>query len=166
MKYFSILITLLSLESCSQKPKIEITSEYIFNEYWRNSFTNSFMIEKMIVKKDSVLNILEPSFSVTANSQNVVDKLENDSSFVYKYISLNENKTIGETIYFDKPNNGFWYATDLRSYTLLDEIEIIGNLQKKSWYKISDLRGMQFFKYVYVDSTGKTHSFDRNLANY
>jgi hypothetical protein len=77
MKFFSILIIILSaLEGCSQKPKLEITTEYVLNKYWDKPFSNFFIVEKMKVKKDSTLDIFQPGFKPTANGSNVTEKLE------------------------------------------------------------------------------------------
>ena len=165
----SILIVLalfLISSSCFKSYKIEITTDYIINEYWSTASTNFFEIEKMKIKQDSILNIFQPGFEEVSNNWNIVKKLETDNTFIYHYRSNSPSNIIGDTIYFNKWNQGSW-AVDARmkGKSLGTTFETIGNLQRDSWYKFSNLRSAQFYVYVYVDN-GKVYRFDQNLSNF
>ena len=163
---FSLFILFFGLTGCFQKPsEIEVTTEYIRNEYWNKTSMISFEIEKMKVKQDSILNIFQHGFKGVSNNWNIVEKLETDSSFIYHYIS--NSTSIGDTVYFDKSKGGDW-STDFRmkDVSLGTTFKTIGNLQRDSWYKFSGLRSGQFYVLIYIDSIGKTYRFDQNLNNF
>jgi|GEM_PF-2492690 len=167
MKIVCLLVSIVfTAESCSQAPKIQITKEYLVNRYWGNGFSNYFIIEKMKLKQDSSLDIFRTDFNATANSVNVVEKLESDTSFAYHYVSRDNTRILDDIIYFGKSNKGEWHAANLRLKTLGQKVEILGNLENNTWYKFSKLRDRPFFVYVYVDSIGMTHRFDYDLSNY
>lgn len=154
-------------QGCSQKPKIEITPEYIKSKYWNKSSTNFFIIEKMKVKQDSVLNIFQPGFNLKiSNHWNITEKLEVDTSFVYTYDSHSMHKITGNKIFFNQSNEGDWVTGSIRFTGERKKMETIGNLENNTWYKFSKLRDRPLYIYVYVDSTGKVHRFDQDLSNY
>ena len=75
MRIVFIIAIIFSLESCSQEPKIVITKDYISNRYWDN-YNNDMHVEKMKLKKDSVLNIFSSDFKKEIpNHWNITNKL-------------------------------------------------------------------------------------------
>jgi hypothetical protein len=157
-----------AIQSCSQKPTIEITPAYITNGYWDQSLSNFFVIQKMKVKKDSVLDITQPGFDQNvANNTDITEKLEEDASFVFLYISQDQKKILGDTIYFDVPNKGNWFVTEASLNKLGPKRNVIGKLSRKTWYKFSQLRGGQrFYVYVYIDEKDKGRLFDQYSSNF
>ena len=154
-----IFLFALCFTSCYNK-KIEITTEYIINENWGKQMSRPIMVEKMRVKRDSIIN---PFLDLSQGE--ILSKLEEDSSFRW-FANVNIGKNTEEIyrtkkIYFAK-DNGFTWRDDVASrYTT-----IFGNLEIKTWYKFSGLVGYPYFVYVYVDSTNQVHRFDANMANY
>jgi hypothetical protein len=159
MKYASLIILAL-LVGCSKK-KIEITPEYIINENWSKMNDdpggNSIKIEKMKVKKDSILNYqsLKPAETLR--------KLEEDSLFRwFANVKTEQGGSYEDRkIYFNK-DNGFTWLNDVDH----SQTEIFGNLEKGSWYKFSNLLSHPYFIYVYIDSSSTVHRFDWSPANY
>ena len=163
----ALFILFIALNSCLKQYKIEITKAYIINEYWEEASTNFFEIEKMKIKQDSILNIFQPGFKEVANNWNIVKKLETDNTFMYQYRSSSTSNIIGDTIYFNKSNDGSWTVDSrMKGVSLGTTFETIGNLQGDSWYKFSNLRSAQFYIYIYVDSIGKVYRFVQDLSNY
>ncbi len=164
MKITSPLIPfVLMLFGCSSG-KVEITNEYIINENWskqnEEAFANSITIDKMKVKKDSIID----PFSDLDQGE-ILRKLEKDPSFMH-YANVKISKWEGyknKKIYFNR-NNGFYWGSKSR-FNSDDTTTTIGNLKPISWYRFTDLGAIAQI-YVYVDSTNKVHRFDVNLANY
>ncbi|MGS2765215.1 hypothetical protein [Sinomicrobium sp. M5D2P9] len=154
---FILLLTVL-FGSCKD---IEITKEYIKNDYW-DDHNNAIQINKMKVI-DSTLNVLDPDFEIEPNHSNIVNKIEMDSSFYASYaglnaFALNKPKLKGK-IYFNKDNGWKWSFNGQKK-------EIIGELENDTWYKFSRLTNDAYYLYVYIDSTGIAHKYGVNLANY
>lgn len=171
MKNFILILLSFCLSGCyfHEKKKIVITNEYILNESWSNNH-NGILIEKMKIKSDSSLNVLDSGFnSGGINNWNVVNKLELDSSFVYSYnvgSAYEPNSSLSELsekkLYFNKPNKSLWVKGRFSG----DTIKILGNLKNDSWYKFSELTPItKFFVFVYVDDNGKIHRFDQDLSS-
>lgn len=168
MKLILILVisTTLIFQKCSQKPKILVSSEYIINEYWKDPFSNFFEINRMHVKKDSILDLFAPGFNTDLpNHWNIVEKLEADSLH-FHYISNNKTRITGDTIFFSKKNDGKWFRSKSKWQALTDESDFIESLEKKTWYQFSHLRPGKFYLFVYIDSTGQAHCFKQDLSNY
>jgi hypothetical protein len=150
----------LAFIGCSDK-KIEITADYIINENWnkKNDVTggNSIKINRMNVKKDSIIN----PFSDLNNAE-ILNKLEEDSLCRwYANVKIEGEGYKNRKIYFNK-DNGFTWLDDVRKKRTM----IFGNLEKGNWYKFSNLVTYPYFVYVFIDSANKVHRFDLNLANY
>jgi hypothetical protein len=159
--FFPIVLALI-LAGCSNE-KIEITPYYI-NENWSkkndNAGGNSIAIQRMTVKKDSIIN----PFSHLDNAE-ILGKLEEDTSFMYYTNVKIEGKSYkGKKIYFNQ-YNGFYWESKSR-YNSDDTTQTVGSLKRGNWYKFSDLVSYPYFVYIYVDSSKKVHRFDVNLANY
>lgn len=149
------LISVLIFTSCLNK-KIEITSDYITNANW-NEQANAIKINKLRLKKDSTINPVSD-----LNQVELLEKLEDDTSFLFvANVKYNGEKYSTRKVYFNKNNGFFWWSDKGEAKT-----EAIGNLQKDNWYKFSDLVTYPYYVYVYVDTLGKAHCFDVNLANY
>ena len=157
-----IFIIILLLQSCSQEPKIVITKDYISNKYW-DRYNNSIRVERMNLKKDSILNVFDSNFEKNIpNHWNVSNKLEIDSAFYFGYNGLNikEDKLkLKDKVYFNKSNGFNWYSNN-------GEREIIGQLKNNSWYKFSNLKTIPFYVYIYIDNEGKVHRFNVDMSNY
>ncbi|WP_299675538.1 hypothetical protein [uncultured Tenacibaculum sp.] len=173
MKKFFILSTLVCcFSNCSffEHKKIIITKDYIINENWINDH-NGIFIERMKVKQDSIINILDVNFDgADINSINIVNKLEKDSLFFYSYnvgktydSSMSLSKLSEKKIYFHKPNEGLWVKGRFSG----DTVKVLGSLGNNKWYKFSNLKSRtKFFVFIYVDTTGQVHRFDQDLSNY
>lgn len=172
-KFLFVAITALTLNSCS---KIEITKEYINNDYW-NSQNNAIQINKMKVT-DSTLNVLSSDFVIEPNHWNIVNKIKIDTSFYASYSGLNSiypNKSkLKGKVYFNKNNGWKWLFKSslypnqegLNWSSKVQEKAIIGELENNTWYRFSGLKmNRTYHVYVYVDSNGNTHNFGVNLAN-
>jgi hypothetical protein len=158
-KIFAILFALI-FAGCSDK-KIEITPEYIINENWSKKNDegggNSIKIDKMRVKKDSIIN----PFSDLDNAD-ILNKLEEDSLFRwFANVKIEGKSYKDKKIYFNQ-DNGFTWLDDVERR----RTKIFGNLEKDNWYKFSHLISYPYYVYIYVDSSNKVHRFDVNLANY
>lgn len=158
-----LLLAVVILQSCFlESKKITITKDYIINEYW-DDYNNAIYVEKLKVKKDSVLDIFDPSFKRKgANNWNVVHKLEVDDSFYFGYSGLNANvekKKMKGKISFTKDNGFDWYTNK-------GNVSVIGELKKNTWYKFKGLRSRAYYLFVYVDSIGNTHKFSQDLSNF
>lgn len=162
MRNLIILVAFAILQSCSLEPKIIITKDYINNKYW-NNYNNAIHVEKLKLKKDSILDIFKPNFdSGGVNNWNVTNKLEIDSTFYFGYSGLNsknDKKKMKGKISFINDNGFNWYSSK-------GSVDIIGKLQNNSWYKFSNLKSTPVYFYVYVDSEGNTHKFSEDLSNY
>lgn len=164
-KLFLILFALI-FAGCSEK-KIEITPEYIINENWskknEEAWANSITIQRMKVKKDSVINPL-----TEINNAELLGKLEEDTPFMhYANVKIKQGESYkGKKIYFNQ-YNGFYWGNKSR-YNSDDTTQTIGALQHGSWYRFSDLGviGNPYYIYIYIDSTNTAHRFDVNLSNY
>ena len=142
-------------------PRIEITRDYIINENWskKNDVVggNSIKIEKMKVKKDSIINLVSD-----LKNEEILSKLEEDSLFRwYANVKIHENSYKNRKIYFSK-DNGFTWLDDIEKKRTM----VLGNLEKGNWYKFSDLVSYPFYVYLYVDSSNTIYRLDKNLANY
>ena len=158
-KIFPVLFALI-VAGCSDK-KIEITPEYIINENWSKKNDqgggNSIKIDKMRVRKDSIIN----PFSALSNAD-ILNKLEEDSLFRwFANVKIEEGSYKDKKIYFDR-DNGFTWLDDVER----KRTRVFGSLEKDNWYKFSHLVSYPYYVYVYVDSSNKVHRFDVNLANY
>lgn len=158
-----ITVVLILLQNCSYQPskKIEITPAYIKNDFWKTPFSSFFVIEKMNLMKDSISIKLDSSFNTR-----ILNYLETDTSFIYTFSSNDRSKIIDDTIFFNAPNEGTWITGGIRYNGIRRKTETIGNLQNNCWYKFSELRDFPFYLYVFVDSNGNIHRFDRNLSNF
>lgn len=164
MRIVTVLTMLLSLQSCSQEPKIVITKDYISNKYW-DEYNRILLIEKMKVKKDSVLDIFAPGFEKDVpNHWNITNKLEVDSTFTYRNSLSNEKKSnSSNTIYFNRRNTNNW---NFGHFSIEEQVPIIGPLENSTWYKFSNLKTIPYYIYVYVDDTGTVHRFNVDMSNY
>ena len=171
-KVTTFLIIGICLSGCFffENKRIAITKEYIINENWVDGH-NGIIIEKMKIRQDSSLNILDPNFDKgSINNWNVVNKLELDSSIVYSYnvgLTYDSSKSLSKSsdkkLYFTKPNKNLW----VKGLFSGDTIETIGELQNDAWYRFSNLTPItKFYVFIYVDNNGNTHRFDQDLSNY
>lgn len=165
MRILIIIATVLLFQSCSQEQetKIVITKDYISNEHWDDERNNAILIERMKLKKDSLLDIFSSDFEKEIpNHWNITNKLEVDSTSYFGYSGLNIKKDkvkLKGKIFFNK-NNGFeWYSAN-------DDKTIIGSLENNTWYKFSSLKTIAYYVYIFVDDTGKIHRFNVNMANF
>ena len=149
------VLWLFLVSSCSDE-KMEITTEYIINSNWTDQ-ANAIKITKMKLKKDSaILNIN------TLYQQELLSKLEEDSSFMFVgNVPPNGVKYSERKVFFNK-DNGFWWWTADGNH----KQKVIGNLKMGSWYEFSDLLTYPYSFYVYIDSANDAHRFNVNLANY
>ena len=157
------ILFLIFLSGCKEK-KIEITSEYIIDEYWDKQDYPGLEIDRMKLKKDSVIN----PFSDLPQTK-ILSKLEEDSSFRWE-INLYPNKGQkfkDKKIYFNMDNGSDWYRRPEIKMPEIRKVRTIGNLNKNTWYKFSGIYDInQYYSCVYVDSTFKVHRFFINMANW
>jgi len=164
MRYLiGFYITILFF-SCAENKRIEITNEYIINENWDESII--VCVEQMKVKEGHTANIFDPNFDLNQpNHWNIVNSLETDSTAtIYNYFQEKKFSSVDDKmLFFDKNNGVKWRkgCHGLNEYA----VEIIGVLKKDTWYKFSKLKTKPYFIYIYVDSTGSTHSFKQDLSN-
>lgn len=161
MRQFFFRISIIMLFGGCVNKKIEITNEYIINEYWskKNDISggNSIKINKMTIKKDSVFN----PYSDLGNEE-VLDKLQEDSLFEwYANVKTEERTYKNQKIYFNKDNGFTWLDNVTKERT-----RIFGNLEKGNWYKFSILKTSHHYVYIYIDSLKMAHRFDIDLSNY
>ena len=153
-RYTSILL-LTTLLSCSDK--IEITSDFITNQYWDDYNSNITIMKLMITKGD--IDITSENFKTNYHVE-LLSKLSIDSTNIYSKQSANRYLNQNDTVYFDRYNG--WYWNNNKSKT-----ETIGQLEKKVWYRFSNLKmNTKYNIYVYVDSLGTTHNYVVNNANF
>lgn len=155
MKHVLNILAFLFLTGCINK-KIEITREYIVNENWNES-ANAIKINKMRLKNDSTLDI------ANLNQVDVVNRLEEDSSFIYvANVKIKSGeKYSGKRIYFGKDNGFYWWTDGGNNKT-----KILGDLEKGQWYKFSRLVTYPYYVYIYIDDLNNVHRQDVNLSNY
>jgi len=89
------------IPGCANK-KIEITHEYIINENWskKNDVAggNAIKIDKMKVKKDSIINLFTDLYD-----EEILNKLEEDSLFRwFANINIEGQSYKNRKIYFNK----------------------------------------------------------------
>jgi len=158
--YIFLILFALMFAACSNE-KIEITSDYIINEFWNKDDeqvgANSIQVKKMKVKKDSLLN----PYSDLSQAE-ILSKLEYDSSFIFvANIKIQPGESYkNKKIYFDKDNGFYWWTDHGNRKT-----KILGKLEINNWYEISNLRPYPYY-IIYIDSTDTAHNFDINVANY
>lgn len=162
MKTLVLIIGVLFINSCSIGPKIVITKNFISNQYW-DDYNNAIHVQKMKIIKDSVLDISDSNFNKnTPNHWNITNKLEVDSTFYFGYSGLNENQNnvkLKGRVYFTKANGFLWYTDNGNK-------SIVGSLENNTWYKISDLKNIPFYVYVFIDNKGNSHIFKVDNSNY
>lgn len=162
MRKVFIAAIIFSLKSCSQEPKIVINEDYIINRHWDN-YNNDIHVEKMKLKKDSVLDIFSSDFKKEVpNHWNITNKLEADSTSYFGYSGLNIKKNkvkLKDKIFFNKDNGFEWYSESGNK-------TVVGSLEKDTWYKFSNLRTVAYYIYVYVDNEGELHRYNVNMSNY
>lgn len=159
MKKLIALVVCIGLQSCFFEPSITITKDYIVNNYW-DQYNHILLIEKMKIKENKRLDVFDPNFKRnTPNHWNIANKLEVDSTFIYR------NSTSGKTtkIYFNKKNENDW---SFGHFTIEKEVSEIGSLKNDTWYKFSNLRTLAYYVYIYVDPLGEVHRFNVNLSNF
>lgn len=148
------LFLLLILHSGCVKPEIIITREYIINGYW-NEHAREIIIEKMKVKTDSVINYSRINVDLQL-------KLMVDSTFIYHaYVSVIKRAHSKTKIYFNKDNGFTWTKQNSNS-----SFKTIGDLEKNTWYKFSELVTFPYYVFVYIDSNGVVNRYNLNLSNY
>ena len=157
-----ILLFFSFIFSCSQKPKIIITKEYIINKHW-NEYNNAIHVEKMKTKNGHVLSVFSKSFdSIIRSNWDLNNVLQADTTFYFGYSGLNTKKDkikLKDTVYFNRENGYHWYVNN-------EKRSKIGVLENKNWYKFSRLRSTAYYVYIYVDSIGEIHRFNVNMSNY
>lgn len=140
---------------------IEITDRYIVNDHWDGKYNNAIRIDKMIVLDDR-MDVFSKGFIKNSMFWDFENTLAKDSSLSSSYWGQNtpEKPYMEGKVFFDKDNGWNWNLNGVESRT-------IGKLEKDTWYKFSSLTvNTKYYKYVYVDNTGKTHIFSVNKANY
>jgi hypothetical protein len=156
---------ILAIASCSEKKRVSVTPEYITSSDWSKQFSSSFYMQRMFPKKDSLLDIFHPDFFEGGNSMLLVPKLEPDS-FAYQYKSESPSGPIGDTVYFQKKNKGMWYKSRGFNDPKPIRLEVVDNLERKGWYRFSQIVSFPHELYVYCDSAGMVHSFGHDLSNF
>lgn len=137
--------------------RIEITNEFIVNDHWDGKYNNAIQIDKMIVL-DKRLDVFSKGFIKNSLYWDFENSLEKDNSFTCSY--WRNKPYIKGKVYFDKNNGWNWNVNGIEKPT-------IGKLENGNWYKFSKLlMNTKYYKYVFVDSIGKTHVFSVNKANY
>ena len=107
---------------------------------------------------DNRLDVFSKGFIKNSHYWDFENSLENDKTLTCNYWG-NELYT-KDKVYFDKNNGWNWNVNGIEKPT-------IGKLENGNWYKFSNLlMNTKYYKYVYVDSIGKTHVFSVNKANY
>lgn len=172
MRILIIIATVLLFQSCSQEQeaKIVITKDYISNKHWDDERNNSILVERMKLKKDSVLNIFSSDFKgEIPNHWNITNKLEVDSTFRYSYAGLDskgDRVKLKGKVFFNKDNGFYWnFGSTYYDHKKTDK-NTIGSLENNTWYKFSDLKTIAYYVYIYVDGEGKVHRFNVNMANF
>lgn len=151
-----VFVALFWTNFVPEKNRIEITNEFILNDYW-DEYNHLIQIDKMILL-DSRLDVFSKGFIENSLFWDFENSLEKDQSFTCSYWG-NELAT-KDTVYFDQNNNWNWKVNGIEKPT-------IGKLENGNWYKFSNLlMNTKYYKYVFVDSIGKTHVFSVNKANY
>ncbi len=164
------MVTIVFFTSCSEEPKIVIAKDYIINKHWDDERNNAILVERMKLKKDSVLNIFSSDFKgEIPNHWNITNKLEVDSTFMYSYAGLNSKEDrvkLKGKIFFNKDNGFYWnFGNTYYGHKKTDK-NVIGSLENNTWYKFSDLKTIAYYVYVYIDGEGKVHRFNVNMSNY
>lgn len=164
MKLLIIIPIFLLFQSCSQGQEIVITKDYIDNGYW-DEYNRSLLIEKMKIKKDSILDIFDPNFKKEVpNHWNITNKLVVDSTFVYRNSLLDQKKiNFSRRIYFNQRNANDW---NFGHYSIDKQFPTIGSLERNTWYKFSKLKTRPFYIYIYIDGAGEIHRFNVDMSNY
>ena len=122
IKKITLIISVLILQSCSLEPKIVITKDYIKNKHW-DTYNHILLIERMKLKKDSVLNVMDPNFEGDIpNHWNITDKLEVDSTFIYRNSISEEDIKSNSKIYFDQKNKNDWHFDLFVLHVLTDYV--------------------------------------------
>jgi hypothetical protein len=147
-----------------------ITKDYISNKHWGDERNNAILIEKMKLKKDSLLNIFDPNFKKEIpNHWNITNKLEVDSTFRYSYAGLDskgDRVKLKGKVFFNKDNGFYWnFGNTYYAHKKTDK-STIGSLENNTWYKFSDLKTTAYYVYIFVDDKGKVHRFNVNMSNY
>ncbi len=151
-----VSVALFRTDFVPKKNRIEITNEFIINDYW-DEYNHAIQIEKMTVL-DNRLDVFSKKFITNAHYCDFENSFEKDNTLTCNY--WGNELYIKDKVYFDKHNGWNWIVNGIEKPT-------IGKLENGSWYKFSNLlMNTKYYKYVYVDSIGKTHVFSVNKANY
>ncbi|WP_417859526.1 hypothetical protein [Xanthomarina gelatinilytica] len=151
-----VFVALFWTNFVPEKNRIEITNEFIINDNW-DEYNHAIRINKMTVL-DNRLDVFSKGFIKNSHYWDFENSLENDKTFNCSY--WGKEPFIKDKVYFDKNNGWSWNVNGIEKPT-------IGKLENGTWYKFSNLlMNTKYYKYVYVDSIGKTHVFSVNKANY
>jgi hypothetical protein len=156
-KYFvyTIFVILFLLIGCTEKDII-ITKDYVINPNWHEK-SNLIEITKMKYKNDSI-NLK------TAKITEIGNKLEEDTTFVFTAnVSYNGEGYSTRKIYFNKDNGFLWWG---ESYNSSSSKKVLGELQLNTWYILAGLSNIRTLYYIYIDSQGEVHSFERMSSNW
>jgi len=107
---------------------------------------------------------VDSNFKLSSNPENLefIEYLKEDSLIQwFANVKIKEDSYRGKKIYFNR-DNGFTWLNDFEN----KRSSIIGALDRKSWYKFSNLVSYPFYIYIYVDSANIIHRFDVNSSNY
>jgi hypothetical protein len=158
-KYFIyiIFVILFLLIGCKEKDII-ITKDYVINPNW-NEKSNLIEITKMKYKNDNDNINLK-----TAKITEIGNKLEEDTTFVFTAnVNFNGEDYSKRKIYFNKDNGFLWWE---ESNNLDSSKKVLGELQLNTWYILAGLSNIRTLYYIYIDSQGKVHSFERMSSNW
>lgn len=158
-KYFvnTIFVILFLLIGCKEKDII-ITKDYVINPNW-NEKSNLIELVKMKYK-----NNYDSIDLKTAKITEIGNKLEEDTSFTFTAnINYNGEDYSARKIYFNKDNGFLWWDNSLKSSS---SKKVLGELQLGTWYILAGLSNVRTIYYIYIDSQGKVHSFERMSSNW
>jgi hypothetical protein len=152
--FFLLLFTLVS---CHEE-NITISRDYIINPNWSEE-ANSFDVIKMKLKESGDSINLK-----TANITKIEGKLKQDISFVYRAnVKYNGEDYATRKVYFNKDNGFLWWG-DLHDSSSTKKV--LGELQQNTWYLLAGLSNVRTLYYIYIDSQGNVHRFERMASNW
>ena len=156
--YLLSTIFLLLSTSCVllRTKEVIITKDYVTNPEWSET-NNSLRIYKMRLKNGPGVNPEKTS------PDELLKRFETDTSFASSAnVIYNGEKYSQRKVYYNQENNFLWYRLTFDSKVIDTENgrNIIGELERDNWYKLSGLSSVKTLYYVYINPDGKSTVFE------
>ena len=160
MKLWIINFLLVFAISCNNHKAVTITKDYVINPNW-DKVDNSLAVYRMKLKDSSKrINLKDPT------EPELYYGLIEDSTFSFHTnIKYNGEDYAKRKVYFNRNNGLSWGRLNDRHSNY--EQDVIGVLEKNTWYLLAGLSKLRTLYYVYIDNADSVHVYKvSTMTNY